>query len=91
MHLGDKRRAPRKTIYRKCLICGKRIQIKIFKGGQYFPHHYFGKPSFAIKGTGQYVKSGTFTFLGKKHDVVKWTGKSKKVEYWECERCGAPK
>ena len=40
-----------------------------------------------VKGTGKYKKVGK-TRIGKmKVDVVKWTGKEKEVEYWECNKC----
>lgn len=40
-----------------------------------------------IKGTGEYKQVGTSKLLEKKVPVVKWTGKEKKVEYWECNLC----
>jgi hypothetical protein len=38
-------------------------------------------------GKGKYVEVGERKICGRKCEVVKWTGKEKKVEYWECEKC----
>ena len=77
----------KKIIYRTCLICGKKIRIIHYKDGHYRNAYYYGILEESIKGTGENVKTGEFK-LGKfKADVVKWTGKVKKHEYWECEKC----
>lgn len=38
-------------------------------------------------GEGKYKKIGTRKFSGTKVTIVKWTGKKREVEYWECEKC----
>lgn len=76
-----------KKIRRACLICGRKVNITIYEDGYYKNGHYFNKIKFPVKGTGIYKKVGT-TKLGKmKADIVKWTGKEKEVEYWECNKC----
>ncbi len=59
----------------------------MYKGGQYIPHHYFGKLKISIEGTGENIKIGKTKIGRKKYPVVKWTGKTKSVEYWECDTC----
>ncbi len=70
---------------RNCLACGAKINLvlknKIYTGG-----HYFGKFKLPIK-PGEYKKIKTAKFGKSKFDVVKWTGKEKEVEYWECNKC----
>lgn len=74
-------------ISRKCLVCGKRMSIIVNKDRHYHGGHYFNKLKIPIKGTGKYRKVGK-TKLGKLMvDVVKWTGKEKEIEYWECNKC----
>jgi len=72
---------------RKCVVCGKCVKINLDKKGHYDNGHYFGKFKLPLKGTGCYKKVGASKILGEKVDVVKWTGKEKEVEYWECNRC----
>jgi len=77
-----------KSLKRKCLICGKNIHIKILdKKGNYKNAYYFGKLKIPVEGTGKYKKTRTVKFMKKKYDVVKWTGKEKEEEYWECKKC----
>ncbi|HIH21342.1 MAG: hypothetical protein J4478_01695 [Candidatus Diapherotrites archaeon] len=76
-----------KKIKRKCLVCGRKISIVVHKGGVYDKGHYFGDFEIPIEGTGRHKKAGTFRLFGKKYQLVKWTGKERKVEYWECEKC----
>lgn len=71
---------------RECMVCGKKIKINIDKKGCYDNGHYFGKMKLPM-GKGEYKKIGTSKLLKKPVDVVKWTGKEKKVEYWECNKC----
>ena len=61
-----------------CAVCGRR------KG-----KNYFGKMKIPI-GKGKWKKVGTTTILKpiqERTDIVKWTGKQKEVEYWECDKC----
>ena len=61
--------------------------MKVYVDGHYSRGAYFGRFKLPIKGTGKYEKVGT-SKLGKlKVDVVKWAGKEKEVEYWECNSC----
>jgi hypothetical protein len=75
-----------KTIKRKCLVCGKKLSIKVKENGAYNKGHYFGKMKFPV-GKGKYKKVGRTRMLGKMSDVVKWIGKEKEIEYWECGKC----
>ncbi|MBI2075857.1 MAG: hypothetical protein HYT72_01245 [Candidatus Aenigmarchaeota archaeon] len=77
---------PKKFI-RLCSVCGKSIKVTVYKDGHYRNGHYFNRISLPIKGTGQYKKIGTTQLSKMVVDVVKWTGKERKVEYWECNKC----
>ena len=61
-----------------CVVCGKR------KG-----KYYFGKMMLPV-GKGKWIKVGETDVLKpiqEKTDIMKWTGKKKGFEYWECKRC----
>lgn len=75
-----------KSIYRKCVVCGKRMKINVYKGGGYSKGHYFGTHEIPI-GKGEYKKVSTTKMFGKDCDVVEWAGKKKKFDYWECNEC----
>ena len=75
-----------KRIKRKCLVCGRKINIKIYEDRHYIGGHYFNKMRIPV-GKGEHKIIGTSKILGKKVNVVKWTGKEKEVEYWECNDC----
>lgn len=75
-----------RAIKRKCSICGKKISVKLY-GKKYSGAHYFGKIEVPVKGTGEYKKISTLKMGRKSYPVVKWTGKKKYFEYWECEGC----
>lgn len=77
----------KRKITRKCIVCGKRIIITIYQDGHYTNGHYFKKLKIPIEGTGEYKKVGTTKLLGKKYNVVKWTGREKEIEDWECNKC----
>lgn len=68
-------------------MCGKKIQIKINIKGHYNNGNYFGKSIIPIKETGHYKTIGTKKLFGRKINIVKWTGKEKEIEYWECNKC----
>jgi uncharacterized protein YuzE len=75
---------------RNCLVCGENITIKVGIKGHYDNGHYFGEIRVPIKETGEWKQIGTSKILnigGKPVPVVKWTGKEKKLEYWECNLC----
>src|SRR3989338_6964287 len=74
-------------IVRKCVVCGKKIKIKVDSERKYSGGHYFGKLKVPVKGTGEWKKVGK-TKIGRiSCEVVDWTGKEKEVEYWECNSC----
>jgi len=73
-------------IKRNCVMCGKSLMIHINENGTYNKGYYFGKIKVPV-GEGKYIKVGTTKLFGKIIDVVKWNGKEKKVEYWECNKC----
>jgi len=75
-----------KAINRNCAVCNKKMKIEIKKGGNYSTGQYFGDMKLPV-GEGEWKKIGVTDILGKKLDVVKWTGKEKEVEYWECNTC----
>lgn len=85
--MNSKEKKSKKKIKRNCVICGKKMSIKIDKQGKYNKGYYFGRMKLPIKGTGKYVKTGTFRHGKLKGKVVKWTGKNKEIEYWECKKC----
>lgn len=75
----------KRKIKRRCLICGKNIYIT-FNSRKYANGHYFGDIKLPF-GSGEYKKLRT-TKIGRHNlDVVKWTGKEKRIEYWECNKC----
>ena len=75
-----------KIIKRECLVCGKKLSIKVKENRTYKGGYYFGKIKFSV-GKGKYKKVGKSKVLGKMSNIVKWTGKQKEVEYWECKKC----
>lgn len=81
------KRAAKRKLKRKCVVCGKTIYTTVFRGGHYSRGHYFGTLRVPIDGTGEYKKTGSMQFGKKKFGVVKWTGKEKELEYWECNAC----
>ena len=58
-------------IKRSCVVCGKKMAIRIADNGKYNKGYYFGKMKIPIEGTGKYVKTGTFKHFNLKSDVVK--------------------
>lgn len=75
-----------RTISRKCLVCGKKIHVRVYQDGHHKGGYYFGAIKIPI-GKGEYKKVGTSKIAKRKFDVVKWTGKEKEAEYWECNDC----
>ncbi len=73
-------------INRKCLVCGKKIRVVLYQDGHYRNGQYFNKLKLPI-GKGEYKKIRTAKLFGKKINVVKWTGKEKEIEHWECDSC----
>ena len=74
-----------KKMKRKCSLCGKSISVTLVNR-RYYNGHYFGKVKIPV-GKGKNKKVGTVKFGKHKYDVVKWTGKHNKFEYWECNEC----
>ena len=77
----------KRKLKRMCLVCGKKIYTTVFENGKYTNGHYFGKMKLPIEGTGEWKKTGTTKIGKQKIGVVKWTGKEKEIEYWECNSC----
>lgn len=73
-------------IYRTCLVCGKHLRITLYEDRHYRNGHYYTTLKVPV-GKGEYKQVGTSKLLGKKTDIVKWTGEEKEVEYWECNTC----
>lgn len=76
----------KRQIKRQCIVCDKRFSSAIYSNGKYSNGHYFGKMKVPI-GKGKYKKTSSFKLGKKKYGVVKWTGKEKELEYWECNSC----
>ncbi|PIN84776.1 MAG: hypothetical protein COV47_05715 [Candidatus Diapherotrites archaeon CG11_big_fil_rev_8_21_14_0_20_37_9] len=77
----------KKRLKRKCLICGKYFYTTVYENRKYSNGHYFGKVPTQIEGTGEWKKVGAFKIGKWKGNTIKWTGKEKKYEYWECNSC----
>ena len=75
-----------RVIIRKCIVCGKRLRITVEPNGHYSGGYYFGVVEFPI-GKGEHKKIGTTKIFDKKIEVVEWTGRHEKIEYWECDAC----
>ncbi|UCE73073.1 MAG: hypothetical protein JSV56_08510 [Methanomassiliicoccales archaeon] len=76
------------TILRKCVVCGKKLEIILHGEHKYEGGHYFGKFEIPI-GEGENKVIGESDIFGKREivKIVEWTGESKEVEYWECDDC----
>ena len=73
-----------RIIKRDCVVCGKKLTIKVEDSGKYSGGYYFGEVDAPIEGTGEWKQiKEKFERMG----IVEWTGKNKKVECWECEKC----
>lgn len=73
---------------RKCSICGKRIRFNVDSKGKYDNGHFFGLMKIPVEGTGEWKKKKKDRFGKHWFTVVSdWTGKEKKFEYWECNKC----
>ena len=62
------------------------MRIKLYPDRHYQGGYFFKRFKVPI-GKGEYEQTGTSKFGRRKFNVVKWTGKEKEVEYWECEKC----
>ena len=71
-------------IERFCVVCGNKIMVNLHRDYSYKNGHYFGVMNIPV-GDGRYkeISKATKTSPG----VVEWTGKEKRIEYWECEKC----
>jgi hypothetical protein len=74
-----------KLIVRKCLVCGKKLKIKLYEGGSYKGGEYFGKLRPALKIAKKPLKYTTI--LGRRCPVTRVLKYGKEVEYWECKNC----
>ena len=70
---------------RKCSVCGKTISITLH-GRKYNNGNYFGKIKLPV-GKGENKKVGVYKPGKHEFNIVKWTGKYKELEYWECNKC----
>jgi hypothetical protein len=68
-------------------MCGKRLRIKLYPDRSYRGGEFFGRHKIPMEGTGDYKKIDTFKIGDLEGDVVKWTGKEREVEHWECPDC----
>ncbi len=75
-----------KIINRKCIVCLGKLRIKVYEDKHYKGGHYFNKMKVPI-GKGEYKQISTTKLGRRKIKVVKWTGKEKEIEYWECNKC----
>lgn len=76
-----------KKIVRDCSVCGDKIKININAKGRYDNGNYFGTVKIPIAKTGEYEKVRISHVLVVPIAVVRWTGKTKDSEYWECDPC----
>jgi len=70
-----------RTLRRRCLLCGRELEIKIRPDGGYEGGHYFGVLHLPKK----YLK-------GDLRDHPNYVGEDEeevKLEYWECDACFA--
>lgn len=74
------------NLKRRCSVCGKKLEILVDSEGRISGGVYFGKIDIPY-GRGRWIKVGASRILGYKSDIVEWTGKARKVEYWECRKC----
>ncbi|MBS3145280.1 hypothetical protein J4414_00555 [Candidatus Woesearchaeota archaeon] len=75
-----------RKISKKCIVCGKRINLTLYSDKNYRGGYYFGTMELPF-GKGEYKDLKTTKLFGKKIKITKWTGKKRKVEYWECYSC----
>lgn len=78
------------VLKRNCAVCGKSLEIIVKKNektgeNKYSGGHYIGRVKLPF-GEGQYIKTKEKIFEEKRY-VYRWTGKEKKIEYWECNSC----
>lgn len=74
---------------RKCLVCGKKLKIRLNEDRTYVGGYYFGEIKLPI-GKGNWKKVGeidTLKPVQDRTDIVKWSGREEGIEYWECDRC----
>ena len=75
-------------INRKCIVCGKDLEIMVDKDGTYHGGHYFGKLNLPVgKGKNKIVGESDIFGERKKVKLFEWTGKTEEIEYWECDNC----
>ena len=80
------KKAKERKIKRTCVVCGKKLLITVWPDKSYSIGYYFGKVKLPI-GKGFYKKIGTSKIGKIKANIVKWVGKEKTIEYWECKKC----
>lgn len=81
----------KERIRRSCVVCGRKIEVILYKKGFYRGGHYFGKiPLFTKREMRRMIHAGTrVAKLGSRHiQVLKKDPKPYDyTEYWECPEC----
>lgn len=76
---------------KRCVVCGIRMRVILYRGGTYRGGHYFGKiPLHRKRETEKALKVGTrkVRFGDSWYDVLKKDPKPyAHAEYWECPKC----
>jgi len=60
-----------RVIKRRCSVCGRTIEVKVYEDGTYSGGHFFGNLKDSMKELGMYDPN-----------TQDW-----EYEYWECEEC----
>ena len=72
---------------RKCLVCGKKLIIKLNKDGTYSDGCYFGKLDVPDTKNWKRKVIGQSKIGNMKVEVVNSPPVKKVIEYWECKDC----
>jgi len=75
-----------RIIDKSCIVCGRKLKIKLYEDGSYRNGQYFGVLKVPV-GRGKDRKIGAARLGNMKCDVFEWTGRKMKAEYWECDEC----
>ena len=67
-----------RKISKKCIVCGKRINLTLYSDKNYRGGYYFGTMELPF-GKGEYKDLKTTKLFGKKIKITKWTGKKGKL------------
>jgi hypothetical protein len=72
---------------RSCLVCGKKLIIKLNKDGTYTNGYYFGKLDVHDTKNWKMEVIRQVKIGGVKMNVVNDPPIKKRIEYWECSKC----